>query len=122
MNYVIIGACAAGLSTAEAIRKADAKGNITMLTEEAYLPYSRPSISYFLKGKVKESDMALRKPAFYKANNINVVTDAKVTSIDRKNKTVKVGKKHTLMINFALQQVQSLLFRQWKMLTVKIMQ
>ena len=43
MNYVIIGACAAGLSTAEAIRKADAKGNITMLTEEAYLPYSRPS-------------------------------------------------------------------------------
>ena len=33
MNYVIIGACAAGLSTAEAIRKADAKGNITMLTE-----------------------------------------------------------------------------------------
>ena len=93
MNYVIIGACAAGLSTAEAIRKADAKGNITMLTEEAYLPYSRPSISYFLKGKVKESDMALRKPAFYKANNINVVTDAKVTSIDRKNKTVKVGKK-----------------------------
>ncbi len=74
MNYVIIGACAAALSTAEAIRKADAKGNITMLTEEAYLPYSRPSISYFLKGKVKESDMALRKPAFYKANNINVVT------------------------------------------------
>ena len=122
MNYVIIGACAAGLSTAEAIRKADAKGNITMLTEEAYLPYSRPSISYFLKGKVKESDMALRKPAFYQANNINVVTDAKVTSIDRKNKTVKVGKNHTLMINFALQQVQSLLFRQWKMLTVRIMQ
>ena len=75
MNYVIIGACAAGLSTAEAIRKADAKGNITMLTEEVYLPYSRPSISYFLKGKVKESDMALRKPAFYKTNNINVVTD-----------------------------------------------
>ena len=104
MNYVIIGACAAGLSTAEAIRKADAKGNITMLTEEAYLPYSRPSISYFLKGKVKESDMALRKPAFYKANNI------------------KSAKNHTLMINFALQQVQSLLFRQWKMLTVRIMQ
>ena len=89
MNYVIVGACAAGLATAEAVRKADAKGNITMLTEEAYFPYSRPSISYFLKGKVKESDMALRKPSFYKTNNINV----KVTSIDRKNKTVKVGKK-----------------------------
>ena len=31
MNYVIVGACAAGLATAEAVRKADAKGNITML-------------------------------------------------------------------------------------------
>ena len=41
MNYVIVGACAAGLAAAEAVRKADAKGNITMLTEEAYFPYSR---------------------------------------------------------------------------------
>lgn len=93
MNYVIIGACAAGLATAEAIRKADAKGTITMLTEEAYLPYSRPSISYFLKGKVKEADMALRKASYYKANKIDIVTNAKVTSIDRKNKAVKVGRK-----------------------------
>ena len=31
MNYVIVGACAAGLAAAEAVRKADAKGNITML-------------------------------------------------------------------------------------------
>ena len=79
MNYVIIGACAAGLATAEAIRKADAKGTITVFTEEAYLPYSRPSISYYLKGKVKESDMALRKASYYKTNKINVVTNAKVT-------------------------------------------
>ncbi len=93
MNYVIIGACAAGLATAEAIRKADAKGTITVFTEEAYLPYSRPSISYYLKGKVKESDMALRKASYYKTNKINVVTNAKVTSIDTENKTVKVGRK-----------------------------
>ena len=81
------------LTTAESIRKADAKGTITMLTEEAYLPYSGPSISYFLKGKVKEADMALRKASYYKANKIDIVTNAKVTSIDRKNKTVKVGRK-----------------------------
>ena len=121
MNYVIVGACAAGLAAAEAVRKADAKGNITMLTEEAYFPYSRPSISYFLKGKVKENDMALRKPSFYKTNNINVITNAKVTSIDRKNKTVKVGKNHTLMINFASQQAQSRSCLLWKMLKARKM-
>lgn len=93
MNYVIIGASAAGLSTAESIRKTDKNGNITIITEEAYLPYSRPSISYYLKGKVKESDMALRKPAYYKTNRIDVVTNTKITAIDTDNKAVKAGRK-----------------------------
>lgn len=93
MKYVIIGASAAGLATAEAIRKNDKLGEITILTEEAYMPYSRPSISYYLKGRVKESDMPLRKSSFYKTNNINVVTNSKVTSIDTKKKTVKAGRK-----------------------------
>ncbi len=93
MRYVIIGASAAGLAAAEAVRKADSQGTVTVLTEEAYMPYSRPSISYYLKGKVKESDMALRRPNFYKEKKIDIVTDSKVTSIDTKKKTVKVGRK-----------------------------
>lgn len=93
MKYLIIGASAAGLAAAESIRKYDTEGSVIILTEEDYLPYSRPSISYYLKGKVKESNMALRKPAFYKQNNIAVVTGAKVTSIDRQSKTVKAGRK-----------------------------
>ncbi len=93
MKYVIIGASAAGLSAAESIRKTDKNGAITILTEEAYLPYSRPSISYYLKGKVKENDMALRKPSFYKVNKINIVTNSKVTGINAEDKFVKVGRK-----------------------------
>lgn len=93
MKYLIIGASAAGLAAAESIRKYDSEGSVTILTEEDYLPYSRPSISYYLKGKVKESNMALRKPAFYKQNNIAVVTGAKVTSVDRQSQTVKAGRK-----------------------------
>lgn len=92
-KYVIIGACAAGLAAAEQIRKTDKNGEITVLTNEAYLPYSRPSISYLLKGAVKESDMFLRKTQFYKTNKINIITDSKVTAIDRENKKVKAGKK-----------------------------
>ncbi|MGN1420825.1 MAG: NAD(P)/FAD-dependent oxidoreductase [Eubacterium sp.] len=93
MKYVIIGASAAGLATAEAIRKTDEKGSITILTEEAYLPYSRPEISYYLKGRVNESDMYLRKASHYKSLNIDVVTSSKVTAIDRDKKVVKVGRK-----------------------------
>lgn len=93
MKYVIIGASAAGLAAAEAIRKNDTASDITILTEEAYLPYSRPSISYFLKGKVKESDMYLRKSSYYKQMNIDVVTSSKVTAIDTDKKLVKAGRK-----------------------------
>lgn len=93
MKYVIIGASAAGLAAAEAIRNTDRSGSITVLTEEDYLPYSRPSISYYLKGKVKESDMYLRKASHYKSMKIDVVTSAKVTAIDRDKKLVRAGRK-----------------------------
>lgn len=93
MKYLIIGASAAGLAAAESIRKADKSGEITIFTKEAYLPYSRPSISYYLKGVVNEKDMYLRKPSFYKENKINVVTEANVTAIDKENKLVKAGRK-----------------------------
>lgn len=93
MKYVIIGASAAGLACAEQIRKEDKSGEITVLTKEQYLPYSRPSISYYLKGAVKEKEMYLRKPSYYTANRIEIVTGAKVTGIDRTAKTVQVGRK-----------------------------
>ena len=93
MKYLIIGASAAGLATAESIRKYDKEGTVTVLTEEEYFPYSRPSISYYLKGKVKQEDMMLRKPLFFKQNKIDVVSGVRVTSVDTKAKEVKAGKK-----------------------------
>ena len=93
MKYIVIGASAAGLACAAQIRKEDKTGEITVFTKEKYLPYSRPSISYYLKGAVKENNMYLRKSSFYAANGINVVTGEEITSIDRKNKTVKAGRK-----------------------------
>jgi NAD(P)H-nitrite reductase large subunit len=93
MKYLIIGASAAGLACAEQIRKEDKSGDITILTKEKYLPYSRPSISYYLKGAVMEKDMFLRKPSFYKANRIEIVTEAEVKAINREEKTVKAGRK-----------------------------
>lgn len=93
MKYLIIGASAAGLATAEGIRKADKNSEITILTKEAYLPYSRPSISYYLKGTVDEKNMLLRKASYYKENNINIVTSCEATKIDTEKKLVKAGRK-----------------------------
>lgn len=93
MKYVIIGASAAGLAAAEQIRKTDPAGTVTLLTRETDLPYSRPSISYYLKGLVRRGQMRLRTPAYYKEQKIEIVTDVEVTAIDRAQKTVKCGRK-----------------------------
>ena len=93
MKYIIIGASAAGLACAEQIRREDASGTITVLTNEHYLPYSRPAISYYLKGVLKQNDMYLRKPSYYAAKRIEILTDTPVREINRKDKTVKAGRK-----------------------------
>ena len=106
-KYVIIGASAAGLAAAEQIRKTDKTGDITVLTKESYLPYSRPSISYYLKGKVKESDMYLRKNAYYKTNNIKIV----LKILTPMQKPSEPEEKNIPMTSFALRQAQSRLYR-----------
>lgn len=93
MKYVVIGASAGGLATAESIRKYDKNGEITVLTREEFLPYSRPAISYYLKGKVKSRDMLLREPSYYRSSKINIVTGANVKAIDVEGKFVRVGGK-----------------------------
>lgn len=69
MKYVIIGASAAGLAAAEQIRKTDPAGAVTLLTRETDLPYSRPSISYYLKGLVRRGQMRLRTRLTIKSKN-----------------------------------------------------
>lgn len=66
MKYVIIGASAAGLAAAQQIRVTDSDGEITVLTREAYLPYSRPSISYLLKGTVEEKRCSLKTAVLFR--------------------------------------------------------
>ncbi|MBE6818217.1 MAG: NAD(P)/FAD-dependent oxidoreductase [Ruminococcaceae bacterium] len=93
MKYCIIGASAAGLACAESIRQTDKSGEITVFTKESSLPYSRPSISYYLKGAVGSSDMLLHPAAYYRAKNITILTNTPVTAIDRKRKVLRAGRK-----------------------------
>jgi NAD(P)H-nitrite reductase large subunit len=54
-RYVIIGAGIAGLSAAQAIRSADERGQITLVSDERHLSYSRPGLAYLLAGDIPES-------------------------------------------------------------------
>ena len=57
MKYVIIGNSAAGVGAVQGIRELDKDGDITMISDENYHTYSRPLISYWLKGDVTEEGM-----------------------------------------------------------------
>jgi len=88
-DVVIIGSGHAGGMTAILLRQQDYHGLITLIGEEAYLPYQRPPLSKgFLAGEIEQERLYLKKQSYFEKNNIHVIKDKKVLNIDRDNKNV----------------------------------
>lgn len=51
-RYLMIGAGAGAIAAAEAIRAADPRGEITLLSDDAHGYYSRPGLAYYLTGEL----------------------------------------------------------------------
>ncbi|HEY3373811.1 MAG TPA: FAD-dependent oxidoreductase [Candidatus Aquicultor sp.] len=90
MSYVIIGNSVAAVGAIEAIRKVDKEINITVISDEPYAVYSRPLISEYLAGQVKEDMMGYRAPDFYERNGVTTMLGRKITEIERARKSVKL--------------------------------
>jgi len=88
MKYVIVGNSAAGISAAEAIRNNDKKGQITIISNEPHKTYSRPLISYYLKGKVSDKNMRFRDEDFYEVNNIDTIFGKEALEINTETKEI----------------------------------
>ncbi len=65
MRYVIIGASSAGLAAAEMLRQWDPRGAITLISDEAQAPYSRPLLTYLLSGEVRLDQVWLKSPDYF---------------------------------------------------------
>jgi len=90
-RYVIIGNSAAGIGAVEGIRQIDKDGEITIITNEPYHTYSRPLISYYLRGKVTEETMKYRSDNFYTDNNCKLMRGATATEINAAEKFVTLA-------------------------------
>lgn len=88
LNYVIIGNSAAAVGGIEGIRSVDKEGKITVISDEPYHTYSRPLISYWLEGKVKDSNIYYRDKDFYDKNKCETIFGRTVVSIDKNAKQV----------------------------------
>lgn len=56
-RYLIVGQGVAGIAAAEAIRAADASGEITLLSDDPHGYYSRPGLAYYLTGEVPRAHL-----------------------------------------------------------------
>ncbi|MCL1963840.1 MAG: FAD-dependent oxidoreductase [Firmicutes bacterium] len=91
MKYVIIGNSAAGVGAVEGIRQMDRQGEITLVTDEPHHTYSRPLISYLLRGKVTEEKMKYRGDGFYADNHCTLLGNIAATGINAKAKRVALS-------------------------------
>jgi len=82
IDYIIIGNSAAGLAAAEGIRELDKRGKVMILSEEDFLNYSKPLITYLLEGVVSLDKIYFKDKKFYRDNNIDIKLNTRVKSID----------------------------------------
>ncbi len=96
-TIVIIGAGHAGGRAAEAMRQAGFAGAITLIGEEAYVPYERPPLSKELLAGDGDVEKTFLNPAdFYCRNNIDLRLDTAVRAIDRDSHTIRLGDGNSL--------------------------
>ena len=87
-KYVIIGNSAAAVGCVSGIRSVDKEGSVTIISDEPHFTYSRPLISYWLKGKVTDDKMYYRDSNFYEVNNCSTILGKKVIKIDAEKKKI----------------------------------
>jgi len=81
-HVVIAGAGIAGISAAEAIRKASPEMEITVLSKEAHLPYYRLNLTRYLAGEVEGGRLALHPEEWYETNRISLLRGVELCGVD----------------------------------------
>jgi 3-phenylpropionate/trans-cinnamate dioxygenase ferredoxin reductase subunit len=96
-GVVIIGAGHAAGQAAASLRQAKFEGDITIVGDEAHIPYQRPPLSKaYLKGEQGADKVYLRAAAFYQDRNIDLKLSTTATAIDTAAKSVTLDSGETL--------------------------
>lgn len=88
-RFVVVGGGLAAAKLAESLRDNDFDGAITLIGEEAQLPYERPPLSKeHLLGKKSLADFTVHTEQWYRDHEVELLLGTTVTAIDRSSKTV----------------------------------
>ncbi len=95
-RYVSIGASAAGISAAQAIREIDPHGTVTLLSAESDSPYFRPLIPFIVDGKKTVADIPMLGQGPYTASGLDVQLNSTVTAVSTSVQTVTINGSETV--------------------------
>jgi apoptosis-inducing factor 3 len=89
---VIVGGGAAGLAAADMLRRQGYDGTLTMLSADDSPPTDRPNLSKdYLAGTAQEDWIPLRSSEFYADQQIDLVLESRVTSLDPDLRRVRLA-------------------------------
>ena len=89
-HILIIGAGHSGITLAASLRDKNWKGSITLIGDENTFPYQRPPLSKKILQVIPFTEPALLRPEkFYQDNEINLIQNYQVSSLDPENHTVQ---------------------------------
>ena len=96
-RVIIIGASHAAAQTSVSLRQGGWTGEITVIGDEAVLPYHRPPLSKdFLSGQKSIDDILIRPAESYAAANIDMKLGVRADAINRDEKAVLTDDGDTL--------------------------
>lgn len=88
-KIVVIGGGQAGAQAVQSLRQFGYEGAITLVGDEAALPYQRPPLSKaYMKGELAEDRLYFKPSAWYEDNKIETLLSQRVEKIDRANRQV----------------------------------
>lgn len=88
-HIIVVGAGQAGSSLVAKLRAEGCESRITLIGNEESPPYQRPPLSKkYLTGETSREQLLLRPADFYENNQIDLLTDRHVSTIDRENKSI----------------------------------
>lgn len=88
-GLVAIGASYAGIQTALSARDAGYTEKITVVTDEAWLPYQRPPLSKaFLLDQQDEASLVLRDAAFFANKDIDLILGIRAVGIEQRSRRI----------------------------------
>src|SRR5947209_3447484 len=103
IDYLVIGGGLAGATAAEEIRKRDAQGSITIVTNDPELPYHRPPLSKeYLRGEIGADGtygaggVYVQLPDWYQQQHVEVLRGVEATVLDTSGQAVRLSNGRTL--------------------------